>query len=292
MFKHVSALVAVVGLLAAAPAAHAQGGPLVNVEITPEQQSYQSRTDARIREWIHEENHDTTDEERHFVDEHWRRAAKLWRIRHLANAAHDMGTVARVDRLLARADMILEHQLARMRAHAPIMTIAPGTADIAQAPPPPQVEVQGAAPPGQTWVPGYWHWNGSRHVWIRGRWAAPPQVGMTYEAPKWESRGGRWYFHEGRWAAPSASPTGCDDPPPPPPTVVEVQAPPPPPLVEVRPPAPRGSVWIPGYWHWNGNRHVWISGRWSAARRGERWEPDHWVRTGRGYRLERGHWTR
>lgn len=292
MVKHASALVAVVALLAA-PAVHAQGGPLVNIEVTPEQQAYQSRTDARIREWIHEDNRNSTDEERHFIDEHWRRAAKLWRIRHLANQAHDMATVGRVDRMLARADQILEHQLARMRAHAPIMTVAPGEIEVATAPPPPQVEVEGVAPPGQTWAPGYWHWNGHRHVWIRGRWAAPPQTGMIYEPSRWENRGGHWYFRDGRWKLGAApAPTVVYEPPPPPPTVIEVQAPPPPPLVEVRPPAPRGSVWIPGYWHWNGQRHVWLSGRWSAARNGMHWEPDHWEHAGRGYRMVHGHWAR
>ncbi|MET0795532.1 MAG: hypothetical protein ABW061_28695 [Polyangiaceae bacterium] len=24
--------------------------------------------------------------------------------------------------------------------------------------------------PGAIWVRGYWHWDGVRHVWQRGRW--------------------------------------------------------------------------------------------------------------------------
>jgi hypothetical protein len=290
MSKPVSALVAVVALLAAAPAARAQG---VTVDVTPEQQAYQARTDAHIRDWIHDGNHQATDDERHFIESHWRRAARLWRIRHLARAAHDMTTVARVDRLLARADHILEIQLDRMRAHAPIMTVAPGELEVTQAPPPPQVETRPPPVPGQMWVPGYWQWNGHRHMWNRGHYAAPPQAGMVYEPARWENRHGHWAFIAGRWklSAPPA-PTVVYEPPPPPATVVEVQAAPPPPLVEVRPPAPRGAVWIPGYWHWNGHRHSWISGRWSAPRRGMRWEPDHWVRVGPRYRLERGHWAR
>lgn len=24
--------------------------------------------------------------------------------------------------------------------------------------------------PGWVWVRGYWHWDGVRHVWMRGRW--------------------------------------------------------------------------------------------------------------------------
>jgi hypothetical protein len=32
--------------------------------------------------------------------------------------------------------------------------------------------------PGFTWARGYWHWDGVRQVWQRGRWEAnrsPPQ---------------------------------------------------------------------------------------------------------------------
>ena len=48
-------------------------------------------------------------------------------------------------------------------------------------------------------------------------------------------------------------------------TFVEVQIAPPPPRVEVVP-APRvGYVWAPGYWRWNGHRHVWINGCGSAS---------------------------
>ncbi len=291
MHKPLSAL-AIVAMLGASSSALAQ--PLVNVDVTPEQQAYQGRTDARIRNWVHEENRDVTDEERSFINEHWRRAARLWRIRHLAQQANDAATLARVDALLLRADNVLEHQIMRMRAHAPVMQFAPGMVEVTQAPPPPQVEVQGnPLQPGQVWAPGYWQWMGGRHVWQPGHWVMPPQQGMVYDAPRWENRSGRWAFNEGRWrmGAPPA-PTVVYEPPPPPPQVIEVQMAPPPPIVEVRPNAPPGSVWIPGYWHWNGQRHMWIGGRWSAARAGMRWEPDHWVNTGRGYRMEHGRWAR
>lgn len=289
MFKQVSAL-AIIALVTVAPAVRAQ----VNVDIAPEQYAYQARTDARIREWIHRENHEASEEERTFINEHWRRSARLWRIRHLANEAHDTATVTRVDAMLARADLVLEHQLDRMRMHAPVMQFAPGTIEVQTAPPPPQVEVQGVAPsPRHIWTPGYWHWNGARHVWVGGHWQEPPQVGMTWEAPKWENRGGRYYFNDGRWRAATVAPTVVYEPPPPPAQVVEVQAAPPPPIVEVRPAPPVAtSVWIPGYWQWNGNRHVWVAGRYSAPRVGMRWEPDHWVRTPAGYRMEHGRWAR
>jgi hypothetical protein len=289
MSKPISAAF-VAAVLAIAPSAFAQ---VATVEITPEEHAYQARTDARIRAWVHEDNHEVSEEERTFINDHWRRAARLHRIRHLAMQAKDMGTVARVDAMLVRLDNVLEIQLGRMRIRAPIMTVAPGTIDITTAPPPDQAENQGPPPPNQVWVKGYWHWNGARHVWQPGHWAAPPQVGMIYEPARWENRNGHYYFNDGRWRAAPVAPTVVYEPPPPPPQVVEVQAAPPPPIVEVRPVAPmRGGVWIPGYWRWNGSRHEWIGGRWSAARVGMRWEPDHWVRTPAGYRLEHGHWSR
>ncbi len=290
MFKHVSAL-AVISMLTLSPLASAQ--PQMVVDIGPEQQAYQARTDARIRGWIHEDNREATEEQRTFIGEHWRRSARLWRIRHLAGDAHDQATIARVDLLLNRADHILEIQLGHMRLRAPVMQYAPGSIEVQIAPPPPQVEVQGAPPsPRHMWTPGYWHWNGARHVWIGGHWSEPPQTGMVFEPAHWDNRGGRYFFVDGRWkfGAPPA-PTVVYEPPPLV-QVIEVQAPPPPPIVEVRPAGPSGGVWIPGYWHWNGQRHMWISGHWSAARVGYRWEPDHWQRTPAGYRMVQGHWSR
>ena len=270
-----------------APLAHAQSD-----DETPEERAYQGRMDTQLRSWIHEGNHDTTDEERTFVDEHWKRAARLWRIRKLANEARDAAAIARVDALLAKADHMLEDHIRRYREHAPVMTAAPPVFETNVPPPPPQQETQGAAVPGQTWVPGFWAWNGARHQWTAGHWTAPPQPGMTWEAPKWENRGGRWAFEEGRWRAAPAAPNVVYEPPPPPPTDEAATTPPPPPIVEVRPAPPPNGVWIPGYWHWSGSRHVWVGGRWSAPRAGMRWEPDHWVREGNRYKRVPGRWAR
>ena len=76
-------------------------------------------------------------------------------------------------------------------------------------------------------------------------------------------------------------------------TFVEIQVAPPAPRVEVVP-APRvGYVWAPGYWRWNGHRHVWIRGSWLRERRGWHWEPDAWVRGPNGrWHLVRGRWVR
>ena len=37
-------------------------------------------------------------------------------------------------------------------------------------PPPPVVEVVPAPRPGYVWAPGYWGWNGHKHVWAKGHW--------------------------------------------------------------------------------------------------------------------------
>lgn len=67
---------------------------------------------------------------------------------------------------------------------------------------------------------------------------------------------------------------------------------PPPPHVEYVP-APRpGYVWAPGYWNWNGHRHVWVNGHSIRGRHNQHWVPDRWNHRGNGWRLERGHWGR
>lgn len=286
MLKHAASLIAL-ALVAVAPLVHADAD-----DETPEQRSYEGRMDRDIRTWIHDGNHSATDDERKAIDEHWRRAARLWRIRKLANEAHDTTSVRRADALLARADRTLENELHRFRDRAPVMTEAPPVFETTQAPPPLQHETHGAPPgAGEVWVPGFWGWNGARHVWNGGHWSAPPQPGLAWEEPKWENKGGNWRFEEGRWhAAAAAAPTYVYEPPAE--AEVIVEAAPPPPLVEVRPPGPPHAVWIPGYWHWNGKRHTWVGGRWSAQKPGMKWQPDHWERQGNRWHMVRGRWAR
>ena len=75
---------------------------------------------------------------------------------------------------------------------------------------------------------------------------------------------------------------------------VVVMAPvaPPPPRYEFISVAPSHyPVWIPGYWHWQGNQHRWIDGRWEQRREHEQWVAHHWDRDDRGqWRLSEGHW--
>ena len=65
---------------------------------------------------------------------------------------------------------------------------------------------------------------------------------------------------------------------------VSIGAPPPAPLYEVVPAPRAGYVWAPGYWRWDGGRHVWAPGRFVAERPGYRYVPDRWERY-----VENGH---
>jgi hypothetical protein len=65
-----------------------------------------------------------------------------------------------------------------------------------------------------------------------------------------------------------------------------------PPLVVVEaPPPPRvGYVWAPGYWRWDGARHVWSQGHWEQVREGHRYKPAAWHRDGDNWRFQEGGW--
>jgi hypothetical protein len=92
---------------------------------------------------------------------------------------------------------ILVAALALGAISVPIVSEA-RTVIVEVAPPPARVEVVPAARVGYVWAPGYWNWNGHRHVWVAGRWVGE-RHGWHWEAHHWEEREGRWHFHEGGW---------------------------------------------------------------------------------------------
>lgn len=65
---------------------------------------------------------------------------------------------------------------------------------------------------------------------------------------------------------------------------------PPAPQHEVVPAVQQGYVWAPGYWAWNGERHIWVRGRTIVQREGYLWTPDRWAQGDRGYFRTAGHW--
>ena len=74
---------------------------------------------------------------------------------------------------------------------------------------------------------------------------------------------------------------------------IRIGTPPPPPRYESAPPPRRGYVWAPGYWAWDGHRHVWVGGHWERVRRGyHHYAPPGWHQDPDGWRFNRGGWER
>ena len=69
---------------------------------------------------------------------------------------------------------------------------------IGNAPPPVRYEVVPAARRGYEWAPGYWNWNGRRHVWSKGHWERQ-RVGHYYQRPVWQQSNGGWRLNQGGW---------------------------------------------------------------------------------------------
>ncbi|MCA9612648.1 MAG: hypothetical protein KC586_07805, partial [Myxococcales bacterium] len=77
------------------------------------------------------------------------------------------------------------------------------------------------------------------------------------------------------------------------PSYVVVSAPPPPLVAAVTPglkPSP-DSVWVEGYWDWQGAGWIWVGGHWESPQPGHVWEPPVCVTVqGGGYQYHPGHW--
>ena len=71
--------------------------------------------------------------------------------------------------------------------------------DVREAPPPLRDEVVPPPRHGYQWVPGYWNWQGHRHVWHTGAWVHA-RPGYVYAAPSWVEHDGRWQLRQGGWA--------------------------------------------------------------------------------------------
>ena len=70
--------------------------------------------------------------------------------------------------------------------------------NISIAPPAPQYEVVPILQPGYVWAPGYWGWNGDRHIWIRGR-SIMQREGYSWAPDRWDQRNNNYYRTAGHW---------------------------------------------------------------------------------------------
>lgn len=69
---------------------------------------------------------------------------------------------------------------------------------IGTAPPPPRHETMRAPRRGYEWAPGYWNWNGRRHVWIGGHWERVHR-GHHYQRAEWQQGHDGWHLNRGGW---------------------------------------------------------------------------------------------
>ena len=94
--------------------------------------------------------------------------------------------------------LVVASLLAASTAVASHVAAARVDVDVLIAPPAPRYEVVPAPRHGYVWAPGYWAWDGRRHVWRSGSWMKE-RHGEHWVAHNWEQRGDRWYFHGGHW---------------------------------------------------------------------------------------------
>ncbi len=157
-------------------------------------------------------------------------------------------------------------------AMAPAMAQVDVSIVVGSAPPPLRLETMPPPRAGYIWAPGYWNWDGYRHVWLPGRWE-PERHGMYFQQPLWIHSGSGWRLDRGGWVTTRIGGR----------TYVEL--PPPPPRYEPAPPPRPGWDWTPGYWDYRNNTHVWVGGNWRPHHGG-----GHWNEHGHGHGRGRDGW--
>jgi len=107
------------------------------------------------------------------------------------------------------------------------------------------------------WRPGYWLWTGTTWTWLGGMWRVPDEDIVAEQTT----------------TAPNA---------------------PPPPKVETIPPPPmQTTIWVTGFWQWNGSTWVWVAGSYQARPEvGLSWRPAEWRARGSVHVLVPGGWVR
>lgn len=151
---------------------------------------------------------------------------------------------------------------------------------VTAAPPAARYESIPAPRSGQVWVPGYWNWEGNRHVWIAGHFEAV-RNGYQYQRSEWARDNDGWRLNRGGWQQ-VAQNSGSN--------YTMIRMAPPQPRFEREPRARPGYVWAPGYWNWRGNRHVWVRGSWIRDRPGYVYSQPRWLQRDGQWYLEQGRW--
>lgn len=96
-------------------------------------------------------------------------------------------------------------------AYMPMQASAQVNITIGNAPPPVRYEVVPAARRGYEWAPGYWNWNGRRHVWSTGHWERA-RPGYVYQRPEWNQGDNGWRLNRGGWQRGNGNGYGSNGP--------------------------------------------------------------------------------
>jgi hypothetical protein len=170
-------------------------------------------------------------------------------------------------------------------AFASPMTEPKATPQIAKKPPTPIDEMPPEErPEGDViWIGGYWAYDDDRtdYLWVSGCWRAKPS-GKEWVPGYWREVGTNWQWVSGFWAnaqEQKAAPVTYYPEPPEPPKIAPVGDAP-----------EKDTIYIPGYWMWNGDRYVWRAGYWTRARAGWVYVPSHYRWTPYGYVFIGGYW--
>jgi YXWGXW repeat-containing protein/thrombospondin type 3 repeat protein len=94
--------------------------------------------------------------------------------------------------------MIAAGTLAAVATPLPSVAATSFYAELNAPPPAYRYEPVPVARRGYLWSPGYWGWNGYRHVWVAGHWERA-RPGYVYRAPGWVEYNGRWHHQPSRW---------------------------------------------------------------------------------------------
>jgi WXXGXW repeat (2 copies) len=170
-------------------------------------------------------------------------------------------------------------------AFAQPLDLQPEAAQPTPKEPPPPIPEQ---PPEQRpegdnvqWIPGYWAWDADRndYLWISGVYRnAPP--GRTYVAGYWEKTQDGFRWVAGFWAPANQAEIPYTTQPPP---ASPDNGP-------SMPPPDVNSFYSPGYWAYNNQAYVWRPGFYMADRPGMVWVPAHWSWTPAGFVFIAGYW--
>jgi len=120
---------------------------------------------------------------------------------HTASVLHEriqsfIQAVLSMKRHFSGRALLLSLVLVAAAASAPVY--AQISFNIVIAPPAPVYDPPPYMAPGYVWAPGYWAFDGARHVWVRGR-PIMQRDGYRWEADRWEQRGATYFRHVGRW---------------------------------------------------------------------------------------------